>query len=241
MPTVCVIDDDYELFSLLDEYLRAEGFHCVHIPDPAVGLDQVRSPDVDVVILDVMLPHMNGFEVLRHLRSREESLRIPVLMLTARHDEIDTVLGLEMGADDYIGKPFSPRELTARIRVLLRWAAGAREEKPADEEECDGLRINKSSLSVTVNGKHTDLTNPEMRCLLMLAEDAGTVVSRDTLYKEIFGHPAWTGDRSLDMLVSRLRKKIGARPDGGERIKAVRGEGYVFLSVEGDSAAGAEA
>jgi two-component system response regulator CpxR len=239
MTTICIIDDDYELFDLLDEYLQGEGFACVHIPDPGTGLEQVRAPDVDVVILDVMLPSMNGFEVLRHLRSREESMHIPVIMLTARHDEIDTVLGLEMGADDYLGKPFSPRELTARIRVLLRWASGARESRTSEEPECDGLSINKTSLSVTVNGKKTELTSPEMRCLLLLAEDTGAVVSRDKLYREVFGHPAWGGDRSLDMLVSRLRKKIGPRPDGGERIKAVRGSGYVFLSLDQDAAKGA--
>jgi two-component system response regulator CpxR len=187
---------------------------------------------VDVILLDVVLPGVNGFDVLRHLRSRQESMNIPVVMLTTRNDEVDAVLGLEMGAADYIGKPFSPRELTARLRVLLRWTAGAREDRPQTGRECDGLRINKAALSVSVNGKHTDLTNPEMRCLLLLSDNAGTVVSRERLYADIFGHPAWAGDRSLDMLISRLRKKIGPRPDGGKRVKAVRGEGYMFLSME---------
>ena len=232
MTTICVIDDDYELFALLDEYLHGEEFTCLHAPEPEQGLTLAASGDVDAVILDVMLPKINGFEVLRRLRAMPETRDILVIMLTARDEEIDRVLGLEMGADDYLGKPFSPRELTARLRALLRRSPPGLPGAEAQTPETGDIALSPQSLTITVNEEKRTLTVPEMRLLSLLSQEAGKVVSRDTLYAEIFAHPAYYGDRSLDMLVSRLRKKLGPMPDGGERIRAARGEGYMYLVTE---------
>ena len=229
MNTILIIDDDHDLFALLDEYLRDEGFACLHAATAEQGLRLARSGDVEVIILDVMLPGMNGFEVLRLLRAEDRTRELPVIMLTARDEEVDRVLGLELGADDYLGKPFSPRELVARLRAMLRRLSGARAE-PSASLAVEDLVVNRSSLSASVGGVQHDLTVPEIRLLVLLAREPGQIVSRETLYAEIFGHPAYAGDRSLDMLVSRLRKKLGPRPGGGERIKAARGEGYVYLT-----------
>ncbi len=225
-----LIDDDYDLYALLSEYLQQEGISCSHAPDAKQGLDAAAQKNYDVVILDVMLPGINGFEVLRRLRSDEKNAALPIIMLTARGREIDRVVGLEMGADDYLGKPFSPRELVARLRALYR-----RANPVSAAMQIDDISISRSLHSVTVNGRELPLSLQEMRLLTHLAENRGQVVSRDFLYQSIYGHAAFPMDRSLDMLVSRLRKKLGTRADGGDRIKAARGEGYVFL-VKGDGA-----
>ena len=236
MPDIVIIDDDQELFALLDEYLEDEGFRCEHAADAATGLAAAARGGVDALILDVMLPGMNGLEVLRRIRASDGGAALPVLMLTARGEEIDRVVGLEMGADDYLGKPFSPRELVARLRALLRRADRGRDR--AEDGAAPGIRqagdigINKSALTVTVRGEARELTVPELRLLNHLVESPGEVVGREFLYRSIFGHPAYPMDRSLDMLVSRLRRKLGTRLDGGERIKAVRGEGYMYLIRE---------
>ncbi len=242
MRNILIIDDDEELFSLLADYLNDEDFTCLPAPDAETGLARAGQSGVDAVVLDVMLPGMNGFEVLRRLRAAEATRDLPVLMLTARGEEIDRVVGLEMGADDYLGKPFSPRELVARLRAILRRAGGsASGNMPSDMpsnmtgaaipnvQQIDDISLNQASYCVLVNNREQPLSGAEMRLLSQLARQIGQVVGRDDLYDAVFGHPAYPTDRSLDMLVSRLRKKLGPRPDGGERIKAVRGEGYVYL------------
>lgn len=227
MPTILVIDDDHELFSLLSTYMKAEGFDSVHAADAEKGLQIAARGGHDALVLDVMLPGMNGFEVLRRLRAEEDTVQLPVLMLTARGEEIDRVIGLEMGADDYLAKPFSSRELVARLRALLRRTSLGKPNLPL--QHVDDLSINRASLCLTVNDQQYNLTVSELRLLTHLTQNIGEIVTRDVLYKAIFGHPAYPMDRSLDMLVSRLRKKIGPRKDGGERIRAVRGEGYMYL------------
>lgn len=230
MSDILILDDDAELFSLLNAYLRDEGFFCAHASDPQKGLQEIAGRHFDALILDVMLPGMNGFEVLRRLRSDAGTALLPVLMLTARGEEVDRIVGLEMGADDYLAKPFSPRELVARLRALLRRSAHGRAGQPlAVLRRIDDISLNPASLCVTVNGRQQELTVSELRLFNHLVQNIGQVVERDFLYKSIFGHQAYPMDRSLDMLVSRLRKKLGLRQDGGERIKAVRGEGYVYL------------
>lgn len=234
MRNILIIDDDEELFSLLADYLNDEGFACLHAPDAAAGLTRAGQSGVDAVVLDVMLPGMNGFEALRRVREDETTRDLPVLMLTARGEEIDRVVGLEMGADDYLGKPFSPRELVARLRAILRRAGGSAPESATGAavpavQQIDDISINQAAHCVLINGREQPLSGAEMRLLGQLARQIGQVVSRDDLYDVVFGHPAYPTDRSLDMLVSRLRKKLGPRPDGGERIKAVRGEGYIYL------------
>jgi len=229
MPRILVIDDDVELFELLDNYLSEENFQCVHAATPQKGFQEIAKGGFDAIILDVMLPGMNGFEVLRRLRGDESAALLPVLVLTARGEEIDRVVGLEMGADDYLPKPFSSRELAARLRALLRRSAQGRSDRAATLRTVGDVCVNRNSLCVSIGDRQQELTVSELRLLDHLVTNAGEVVTRDFLYKSIFGRHAYPQDRSLDMLVSRLRKKLGPRPDGGERIKAVRGEGYAYL------------
>ncbi len=229
-PNILIIDDDDELFCLLNDYLSGEGFRCAHAADGVSGLKEAQRAMYDAIILDVMLPSMSGFDVLREIRSDEKIRFLPILMLTARGDEVDRVVGLEIGADDYLGKPFSPRELTARLRALLRRAKRPPEESGVGPVRIEGLSIDKAALTVRVNEESVSLTYQEMLLLESLAQGIGSVVNRDILYANIFGRPAYPMDRSLDMLVSRLRRKIGRYADGGERIKAIRGEGYMLLS-----------
>lgn len=224
---VLLIDDDHDLYALLNEYLGQEGIVCTHAPDPEKALLEANRKRYDALILDVMLPGMNGFEVLRHLRNDEKTLNLPVIMLTARGREVDRVIGLEMGADDYLGKPFSSRELVARLRALFRRANPSA--LPHTQQVHD-ITISRVGHSVTINGKVQQLSMPEMQLLNLLTESVGQVVPRGVLYMSIYGYSPASYDRSLDMLVSRLRKKLGLRPDGGERIRAVKGVGYVFLT-----------
>ncbi len=230
---VLIIDDDQELFSLLDGYLREEGFTCKNAPDAETGMLDAQAGPWDIIILDVMLPGMSGLEVLRRLRGQESTATLPILMLTARGSEVDRVVGLEMGADDYLAKPFSARELLARIRALLRRTTqgdpGDKAAKPEAGSTIDDLVLNKAAFCVTIGSNQVELSVSEMRLLEALIETPGQVVAREELYRSILGHPPYVFDRSLDMLVSRLRKKLGPRSDGGERIRAVRGEGYVYL------------
>ena len=226
---VLLIDDDYELYSLLNEYLGQEGIDCTHAPDAEKAFLELNRKHYDVLILDIMLPGMNGFEILRRLRSDEKNLNLPVIMLTARGREVDKVIGLEMGADDYLGKPFSSRELVARLRALFRRANPST--LPHTQQVHD-IVISRAAHSITVNGKTQQLSMPEMQLLNLLTESVGQPVARGLLYMSIYGHTPYSSDRSLDMLVSRLRKKLGQRPDGGERIRAVKGVGYVFLTSE---------
>lgn len=229
MTKVLVIDDDIELFELLASYLEEEGFSCHSAGTAETGLEKLQAEKWDITILDVMLPGMSGFEVLRRIRSEDALFGLPVLMLTARGEEIDRVVGLEMGADDYLPKPFSSRELVARLRALLR-----RSSRPATPcaAGSDDLVLHKASLSVLAAGQHIELSVSEMRLLESLLEKPGEVISRDYLYRLIIGHAAYPMDRSLDMLVSRVRKKLGLHLNGSERIKAVRGEGYIYIIPE---------
>ena len=230
MAHILILDDDTELFDLLNDYLVEEGFSCVHAATPEKGLREVAKGAYDALILDVMLPGMNGFDVLRRLRADAATEMLPVLMLTARGEEIDRVVGLEMGADDYLPKPFSSRELVARLRALLRRSSQGKTGPEASSlQTIDDFVIDRTSLSVTIGNATQELTVPELRLLTLLTQNIGNVVERDSLGISIFGHKPYPSDRSLDMLVSRLRKKLGVRQDGGERIKAVRGEGYMYL------------
>ena len=230
MAKILIIDDDAELFGLLHNYLAEEDFQCVHAATSQEGFQEMAKGNFDALILDVMLPGLNGFEVLRRLRADEATKFLPVLMLTARGEEIDRVVGLEMGADDYLPKPFSSRELVARLRALLRRSTqGKLEPASAALQYFGDICINRNALCVGIGERQQELTVSELRLLHHLVQNSGEVVGRDLLYKSIFGRLAYPMDRSLDMLVSRLRKKLGPRPDGGERIKAVRGEGYVYF------------
>jgi len=221
---VLLVDDDAELAELVGEYLGREGFLLEAEADGTRAVDRVMSGDHQLVVLDVMLPGVNGFDVLRSIRATS---RIPVLMLTARGDEVDRIVGLELGADDYLSKPFNPRELVARIRAVLRRtqldARTAGERLSIDDVLVDvGRRI------VRRGDTAVELTAVEFALLELLMRAAGTVVRRDDLARGALGRSLLPFDRSIDVHVSRVRKKLGPRPDGGERIATLRAVGYLY-------------
>lgn len=229
MNRVLIIDDDEELCELVSEYLTVEGFEteCVH--DGESGLKQAGSGEYDLAILDVMLPKMNGFDVLRNLR---ESSTVPVLMLTARGDDMERIVGLEIGADDYLPKPFNPRELVARLRAILRRVSSDDgDESVPDKLNVDDLEISAASRSAKIDGNEVGLTSVEFDLLLALVSEAGKIVKKEDLSEKVLERSLSPYDRSLDMHISNLRKKLGMRGDGSERIKTVRSVGYIYTLV----------
>jgi two-component system response regulator CpxR len=229
--TVLVIDDDRELCELVAEYLTGEGFDVEAVHDGPSGVERCREIEPELVILDVMLPGLGGFEVLSRIRERSS---VPVIMLTARGEEVDRIVGLEMGADDYMPKPFNPRELVARIRAIRRRTA-ARE--PGGSEEAlltvGDLEIDLGARRVHCAGHEVEVTGAEFAILEVLVRGAGTVVTRDTLSREALDRRASAFDRSLDVHLSNLRRKLGPMADGAERIKTVRGVGYLYVKPSG--------
>jgi two-component system response regulator CpxR len=230
MDRILIIDDDEELCELVSEYLEVEGFSTKAIHNGEAGLEAALSGEYDMAILDVMLPKMNGFEVLRRLRERST---LPVLMLTARGEDMERIVGLEIGADDYLPKPFNPRELVARLRAIMRRSHGFAEGDGASAEkiQVDDLEISPSSRTVWLSGEEVPLTSVEFELLSALAHDAGKVVRKEDLSEKVLERKLSPFDRSLDMHVSNLRKKLGSRPDGSERIKTVRSVGYLYTVV----------
>jgi two-component system response regulator CpxR len=224
---ILIIDDDSELCELVGEYLEGEGFEIDAAYDGVSGIERCLEREPDLVILDVMLPGIGGFEVLSRIRTHS---RVPVIMLTARGEEVDRIVGLEMGADDYLPKPFNPRELAARIRAILRRAAAA--EISGDEPEVlavGDLEIDIGARQVQCGGAAVELTGAEFAILETLVRTAGTVVERNDLSRQALGRRASTFDRSLDVHLSNVRKKLGPLPDGNERIKTIRGVGYLYV------------
>lgn len=229
MRPLLVIDDDVELLELLNEYLSSEGFTVETTDAPANGIKLAISGKYDLVILDVMMPEIDGFEALKRIRAESS---IPVLMLTAKGDDIDRIIGLEMGADDYLPKPFNPRELAARIKAIQRRAG---EEKKLENGNSSialfgDLTINRKTMIVTQNGSPIDLTNVEYSILKILLNHAGETVSRDDLAEQALDRKLSLFDRSIDVHIANLRKKIGHLYQGTERIKTIRGVGYLYTA-----------
>jgi len=226
MNRILVIDDDIDLCELLTDYLTTEGFAVEVVHDGEAGAMQALARDYALVVLDVMLPGISGFEVLRRLRSASKT---PVLMLTARGDDVDRIIGLEMGADDYLPKPFNPRELVARIRAVQRRTAQA----PATGNAAEVLVVGDVTLdlgarTVQVGGFPVELTSVEFSLLEALIQLAGQVVSREELSLQSLGRELNSCDRSIDVHVSSLRRKLGALGEENDRIKTVRGIGYFY-------------
>ena len=230
MRHILIIDDDTELCALLQDYLTPEGFACDIAHNGVEGLRKLTEHTADLAILDVMLPEKNGFEVLAELRVLPATRALPVIMLTARGDDVDRVVGLEMGADDYLPKPFNPRELLARIRAVLRRATPRAE--PRSVPPATDIRLDEGALRAYVGGRNVTLTGQECRLLKILLATPGELVARDRLYREVFGRAAMPFERGLDMQISRLRKKLGRTANGADRILAIRGEGYLY-ALEG--------
>lgn len=227
MTRLLVIDDDRELCDLVREYLEGDGFEVEMRFDGDAGLARILADPPDLVVLDVMLPGKNGFDVLREVRARSS---LPVVMLTARGEDIDRIVGLELGADDYLGKPFNPRELAARVRAVLRRAGGGEGSGTAMAVyRVEDLLLDSGTRIARLGGGEVALTGVEFSLLERLVRAAGRVVSRDDLSREVLGRRPSSFDRSLDVHMSSIRRKLGSAPGGGERIKTVRGVGYQYV------------
>jgi DNA-binding response OmpR family regulator len=223
---ILVIDDDAELCSLVSEYLAPEGFEVEGLHDGTRGLEKALTGNYLLVVLDVMLPGLNGLDVLRRLR---KTSRIPVLLLTARGEDVDRIVGLEIGADDYLPKPFNPRELVARIRAILRRT----KETPGEGQIPEAIQVGDIELDpatrvVLRDGEPLELTSVEFNLLQVLLQEAGRVVTREHLVDAVLGRKFSPFDRSIDMHVSKVRKKLGDSDTGNDHIKTVRGVGYIF-------------
>jgi DNA-binding response OmpR family regulator len=222
MERILVIDDDVELCHLVAEYLQAEGFTIEYVHDGESGLKKAKSGDYLLAVLDVM----NGFDVLRQIRATS---RLPVLLLTARGEDVDRIVGLEIGADDYLPKPFNPRELVARIRAVLRRtrSEGGGSATAPELVRVGDVELDPATRSVRLEGKPVDLTSVEFNLLEVLLREAGRVVPRERLVNAVLSRKFSPFDRSIDMHVSKVRRKLGDT-DSDEHIKTVRGVGYIF-------------
>jgi two-component system response regulator CpxR len=231
---ILVIDDDIELCELLDDYLSSEGFAVETINHGEQGAAQALAGEYALVVLDVMLPGLNGFDVLRKIR---ETSKLPVIMLTARGDDIDRIVGLELGADDYLPKPFNPRELVARVRAIQRRTevSATGPATPSGEMVVGDVTLSPVSRSVKRNGEPIELTSVEFTLLEVLLRQAGQVINREELVEKALGRRLSAYDRSIDVHVSALRKKLGHHCGAAERIKTVRGIGYLYALPEGSS------
>ena len=230
MTRVLIIDDDADLCDLVSEYLSGEGLDVDAVHDGVTGVVRCLEDEPDLVILDVMLPGLGGFAVLGRIR---EKSRVPVVMLTARGEDVDRIVGLEMGADDYIAKPFNPRELVARIRAILRRTTEVAEPDSPSLVKVGDLEMDLGARMVRCAGIEVELTGAEFMILEVLLREAGNVVSRDEVSRQALGRRTSAFDRSLDVHLSNLRRKLGVLSDGSERIKTVRGVGYLYVKPGG--------
>lgn len=227
MNQLLLIDDDLGLSELLAQLLELEGFELTLAHDGQSGLDLALCNNYDLILLDVMLPKLNGFEVLKSLRSKKQT---PVLMLTARGDEIDRVVGLEIGADDYLPKPFNDRELVARIKAIIRRTQIKPEEVQPTIYEYGDIKLDPSRQEVYCQEQLLILTGTEFGLLFEMVQNSGELISKDDLSEKVLNKKLMPFDRSLDMHLSNLRKKLPERTDGRPRVKTIRGKGYIWLT-----------
>ena len=239
MEKVLIIDDDIEIHKLLSEYLTMEHFQVECAEDGETGLEMACSGLYDLILLDVMLPTINGFDVLRGLRAK---VHTPVIMMSSNCGQVDRIVGLEIGADCYLPKPFDLRELLAHIRALLRRCNSPKENHGADPSVSEKIKVGDVEMDfntrlVTCSGKQSDLTSAEFRLLETLLKNAGRLVSREGLIKEVLGRTPYPYDRSIDVHVARLRKKLSSssKPSRkNNRIKTIRGMGYLYSIPAGE-------
>jgi two-component system response regulator CpxR len=221
-----LIDDDQELSELLSEFLTSEGFSLTCCFDGVSGLEQAKTNDYDLILLDVMMPGLNGFEVLKALGGKHLT---PILMLTAKGDDSDRVLGLELGADDYLSKPYNPKELLARIKAILRRVDILTNTSKSQPLDINGIELSPASREVSCLGQQVLLTGTEFEMLHLLMENLDTIVSKEKLSEQVLNRPLMAFDRSIDMHISNIRRKF-QQHSPAEKIKTIRGVGYVFMS-----------
>ena len=228
MNRLLIVDDDVELCGMVTEYLSREGFEVSAAHTGEDGVREAQAQEYAIVIIDIMLPQMNGFEVLRRIRTRSCT---PALILSARGDDVDRIVGLELGADDYLAKPFNPRELVARLHAILRRTAPAGMTVPEAARprlHVGDIEMDFATRVVRCKGLPVNLTIMEFNLLDTLLRKPGQVVTRQELFQEVLGRDFTPYDRSLDVHISNLRKKLGHEPTGVERIRGIRGVGYVY-------------
>lgn len=221
-----LVEDDQELCQLLEQLLIMEGYDVTTCQDGEAGLAMAQKSKHHLMLLDVMLPQLNGFEVLKQLR---QTSQLPVLMLTAKGDEIDRVIGLEFGADDYLSKPFNDRELLARIKAILRRTQQTNPQEIAPKLDLGDISLNHGCQEASCHGEVLDLTGTEFLLLVELVNNVGELLNKNDLNQKVLGKRLQAFDRSLDMHMSNLRKKLPPRADGRPRIKTVRGHGYIWI------------
>lgn len=228
---VLIVDDDAVLASMLADYLNGEGCQCQRAASGEQALEMLESMSIDIVLMDIMMPGMGGIEALKKIRTTS---LVPVLMLTARGDDLDRILGLELGADDYIPKPCNPRELLARIRAVLRRSGPP--DGAVDEAVTIGdLSMNPGDRSTSVAARALTLTQTEFDLLNLLVRQPGQVVTKQELSKKVLGRSLGQWDRSIDVHISNLRRKLGPHPDDSLRIRTLRGSGYLYVADTGGS------
>ncbi len=225
MAKILLVDDDIELTALLKDILSLEGYNVIEANNGIEGLAAITD-DLDLILLDIMMPKMNGMDMLRKLRETNET---PVLMLTAKGEEIDRVIGLELGADDYLPKPFSDRELLARIRAILRRTQGKTKESNSSSIKYQDIELFIGKQEAYRNGELMELTGTEFGLLSQFIQKPGEIISKEELSLEVLGKRLAPFDRAIDMHVSNLRKKLPPLSEGKPRIKTLRGRGYLFV------------
>jgi len=227
---ILIIDDDIKLINLLSEYLEENNFKIFYALEGSHAVEEIKTKAPDLIILDIMLPGKDGLEVLKDIR---RMYTLPVIMLTARGDDTDRIIGLELGADDYLPKPFNPRELLARIKAILRRQDILTAEDPGENLliRCSDMVLNRAARTIKINKKTVDLSTTEFNILEVLMKSPNTVLSRDQIMNLSQGRDCMVFDRSIDIHISKLRAKIESDPGSPKRIKTIWGTGYMFVDL----------
>jgi two-component system alkaline phosphatase synthesis response regulator PhoP len=228
MSKILIVDDEQDIVELVSYNLEKEGLKTVKAFDGEAALGMVRSEKPDLMILDLMLPKMNGLDVCKAIRRNPETANLPIIMLTAKGDEVDKIIGLEIGADDYVTKPFSVKELVARVRTILRRVQDGGKKDAIEEFQYEGLKINYTSCLVQINSKSVTLSPTELKLLFFLSRNPGRVYSRNQILDHVWGDDTFITDRAVDVHVRRLRSQIEEDLENPRYILTVRGFGYKF-------------